>query len=209
MLDLERLGVAGHSIGGAAVFDLAIGNPQVRAGAVLDGLLDHRLARTRAQAGARVRAPFLLFRSRATSAGEIRANLERGYGVRAAEAFPDGAAGLHRMASEQHEAQCLMLAMMAGPRWFLKLQGARHNAFTDLPLLSADPAPFQGDADVAFTRATIGELVSAFFAEQLLKQAGAFGDRLNGLPRGVCTVAAGGTADRCGPPPPPLQTPEG
>ncbi|GAA0330031.1 hypothetical protein GCM10008967_20660 [Bacillus carboniphilus] len=140
-LDLEKIGVIGHSLGGAAIFELARNDSRVKAGIILDGSL-HLLSFAQ-----QVKTPFLLVRQQHASYDEMR------------EVWSEKVAKAYSIGQES------LFHCLTGYKKFVKVQGADHMSFTDIPVLfSQDQESRERGEDL---HQTISELTFFFFNDHL------------------------------------------
>jgi hypothetical protein len=198
-LDMKKIGVMGHSIGGASIFDLANEDEQIKAGIVLDGLLDYSIAVKRREQKRKTNTPFLFFRSNATTYKPIRSNLARVFKGRENQDFEKGEKGIDEMANEMYASQSIMLNMLAGYYKFLKLKGSKHNTFNDLPLLFSKPGALHGGVPIVKAHHIISSICRSFFNEFLLQRKKAFTVQLKNKSElsGLCLLKKSGEIKEC------------
>jgi predicted dienelactone hydrolase len=138
-LDTGSVAVLGHSLGGAAALEVAARNPGVKAVVSLDGAQVGAVRRTLAAGLPRVGQPAMVFRSQYTTADEHRQrmlDLMHNDPEQIAANFENGMDGLEQMVRELHRAfKDMYERVLTGQKLYLKLDGADHNTFTDLPAL--------------------------------------------------------------------------
>ncbi|GMU91008.1 MAG: carboxylic ester hydrolase [Candidatus Hydrogenedentota bacterium] len=141
-LDLARIGVLGHSFGGATSANLCRVDPRFAAGMNLDGYLNE------ANVDLPLQAPFAFFMagSYLMTAEELE---KRGIPRQWAERISKGRASI-RAAIESAQRDTYLLVM----------KGSRHETFTDMPLYSPFAGAFGMGSEVPAERST--ELLCAY-----------------------------------------------
>ncbi|KEO84849.1 hypothetical protein EL26_02240 [Tumebacillus flagellatus] len=151
LFDLERIGLMGHSLGGAGVFGAAQADSQIRAVVLLDASL-HVLP-----SESPISFPVLNVRQEAASLEEM---LQTEMNDKVARAMAEGQQRLHDLAGAD--------------RCFVKIQGADHMTFSTIPAL------FQETEKLTRGQEAIQAVTVAFLEEFAGGRAGRFADFLAG-----------------------------
>lgn len=110
-MDLTKIGVVGHSLGGAAVFELAKIDTRIKAGVIMDGslqLITHEKQLT---------TPFLLMRQENSTYEQMT----QVWNQEVAAAYSEGQQALYDT--------------LGGFKSFIKVNNADHLSFSDIPVL--------------------------------------------------------------------------
>ncbi len=152
-LDVQRIGLIGHSLGGAAVFRSLNNNGLIKAGILADPSL-HLLG----SGISRVTTPVMLMRQH-SSTYEMLIN--------------DGWNEV--MARRTMEGQQYLARVLEGYKSFIKVNGANHITFSDVPI-------HFNEADIAIRHQVINTAIISFFNEFVLEQKGAYTKTIDQLP---------------------------
>lgn len=136
-LDLGKIGVVGHSLGGATVYELAKSDERIKAGIILDGSL-HLLSDTK-----EVSTPFLSVRQEKSSLEQMK------------EIWSDDVAVAYA------KGQKLLYDSLGGFKSFIKIKGSDHMTFTDVPTI------FNPGESIKSTHDVINNITFSFFEEFL------------------------------------------
>ncbi|MDX8362988.1 hypothetical protein [Cytobacillus sp. IB215316] len=139
--DLNRVGVIGHSLGGATIYELANRDVRIKAGIILDGSL-HLISHEK-----KIDKPFMSIRQEKSSYEQMK----QVWSNEIAEAYSNG--------------QQLLYDVLTGDKLFLKIKDSDHMSFTDVPVIFNHNDNL--DESVKVVHDTINELTIAFF-EQFL-----------------------------------------
>ncbi|MGE8204663.1 dienelactone hydrolase family protein [Heyndrickxia sp. NPDC080065] len=138
-VDLHRIGVIGHSLGGATIFELAKNDKRIKAGIILDGSL-HLLSHEKD-----VWTPFLSIRQHQSTYQQMREI----WSEEVAQAYCEG--------------QKLLYDRLTGNKLFVNVTDSDHMSFTDVPFIFSNNA----DKSVERIHHVVNELVVGFFDEFL------------------------------------------
>ena len=153
----DALGIVGHSLGGAVAFEVAKEDKRVRAGVMLDASF-HLLDEER---DAQLSTPFLLMRQQKCTYDELIDEMPE-------EIITSYIEGYERTHDQ-----------LVGDRYTVKVQGADHMTFSDIPL-------HYKELDVSEKHKTICSLSNAFLKEFVQGQASSFQDIFYGKrPSGI------------------------
>lgn len=141
MFDLSQIGVVGHSLGGAAVFELAKMDTRIKAGVIMDGSLQLITHETK------LTTPFLLLRQENSTYEQMK----QVWNQEVAAAYSDGQQSLYDT--------------LAGYKSFIKVNNADHLSFSDIPILFNNEEPEK--PTVENVHQVINQLSIAFFDEFL------------------------------------------
>lgn len=136
LMDMERIGLVGHSLGGAAVFEAVKRKADFRAAILLDPSF-HLL---HLQEGADIATPFLVMRQEKCTHEELKPQFSEVI----LNPFVDGYEGLYYY--------------LSGYKSCLKVEGANHMTFSDVPLLFKE-------GEVSQVQRTISRYVTSFLRE--------------------------------------------
>ncbi|MBB2479373.1 hypothetical protein H5P36_04165 [Bacillus sp. APMAM] len=169
IFDTDKIGMIGHSLGGATVFNLAAIEKRVRCAILLDAslhLLDEKMPNI----------PILNIRQEAASFEE--------YLTAIMEEEDDGASEI--IAKRYIEKQLDMYEHLPASSSFIKVMGAHHLSFSTIGRLISDVSP-----DVTIS---IQELTSAFLEEFLKEERGTYSERINekNRPLNIVEINGGG-----------------
>lgn len=148
-LNLQQVGIAGHSLGGAAVYHVLGRSSAIKAAALLDPSL-HMLGSVSVQ----VTSPVLLMRQNASTYEML---LSSGWS--------------ESLASETIAGQRQLAEVLTGYHCFVRIHGANHLSFSDVPL-------FMSDAGIAKKHELIGTVIADFMKEHVCGAAGQFAKRI-------------------------------
>ncbi|SEO55797.1 hypothetical protein [Paenibacillus sp. OV219] len=148
-LNLQQVGIVGHSLGGAAVYHLLGRSPSVKAGVLLDPSL-HMLG----SVSKLLQIPVLLMRQNASTYEML---LSSGWS--------------ESLASETIAGQRQLADVLIGYQCFVRVHGANHLSFSDVPL-------FMADASIAQKHKLIGTAIADFMMEHVCGAAGQHTNRV-------------------------------
>ncbi|WP_020615519.1 alpha/beta hydrolase family protein [Paenibacillus daejeonensis] len=153
----DDIGIVGHSLGGAAAFEVAKKDKRIRAGVMLDASFHLLNAKKNTKLG----TPFLVMRQEKCTYDELLDELPE-------EIITSYIQGYERTCNQ-----------LVGNRYTVKVQGAHHMTFSDIPL-------HYKELNVSEKHKTICSLLNAFLKEFLQGQASSFQDIFYGKrPNGI------------------------
>jgi len=141
IVNVNEIGIIGHSLGGAAAYEVLKREKKVRASA----LLDPSFHLIRADIEEKVSVPLLVVRQENCSLEE----LENDFSPELLSLFLSGYNALYKSSDINST--------------FIKLQGAHHMTFSDIPL-------HYKEAGIKLKHSTIMKYISAYFEERLMKK---------------------------------------
>ncbi|MFL0269330.1 alpha/beta hydrolase family protein [Candidatus Clostridium radicumherbarum] len=135
-LDLNKIGILGHSLGGAAIFKAALEDTRIKAVVMLDGSLQYFNLTKDILEGKRLNIPFLNFRRGTIDYEEemkkaIEFNAEKMNG----EEFKKRIVMRHQTLLGQIKGQKELYEYLEGYKSFIKLKNSEHLTFTDWPVI--------------------------------------------------------------------------
>lgn len=160
--DLNKIGVVGHSLGGATIFELAKCDERVKAGIILDGSL-HLISDAE-----KVTTPFLSIRQENSSLQQMK----QIWSNEVAEAYGKG--------------QKLLYDSLGGFKSFIKISGSDHMTFTDVPII------FNPEESVKLTHDAINNITLSFFEEFLKGEKSTFSELVNKANQKFCKIDSEG-----------------
>ncbi|RKN85403.1 alpha/beta hydrolase family protein [Paenibacillus ginsengarvi] len=162
-LDTQRIGLIGHSLGGAAVYRVIQRDSRPKAAVLLDPSL-HLFGTDRQP----INTPVLLMRQQSST-----------YELVILDGWKE------RLARETRDGQQFLANVLKGYRSFVKVCGAHHLTFSDVPL-------HLGESDVAVKHQAITEAASSFFEEFVCGQGGRYTEGKNEEFSGICEIGSDG-----------------
>jgi hypothetical protein len=173
-LDLNKIGMMGHSMGGHTLERVAGIDKRIKAGIILDGGIDLKLIKEQINREELIDIPLLLFRNNACTYKLIKENLIDVYKGHIDESFKNGINDIEKMASDFAEAQMLLDKLFRGHKYAFKLDKSKHNTFNDLPLLFKDSTLVHAGMDIEKAHEIISRATVAFLNEYLGGRNGEF-----------------------------------
>lgn len=166
-LDLERIGVIGHSVGGGAILEAAIEEKKIKAGIILDGSLQLLSIKERLEKGGFIEKPFLSFRQHNSTYQLMKENstLSKENAEKISSLIRDGQKQLYEF--------------LNGYKSFIKLKDAKHNTFNDLPVLFKGKSIFHDGMPIERAHKIINLVSIKFFNEFLLNKKREYQDFIN------------------------------
>ncbi|MEK3981785.1 alpha/beta fold hydrolase [Paenibacillus sp. FSL K6-3166] len=145
IFDMDKVGMIGHSIGGATALDLTMEDDRIKAAVLLDASM-HLYIENEVKNNT---VPLLVLRQKA-SALEALSNILQ-----------------EKIAKDFIKGQEKLFRNWNGYKSFLKIRNATHMSFSDMPLFEEDETLYQRTCGI---HNQINELVANFFQEHLLDQ---------------------------------------
>jgi hypothetical protein len=135
-LDLDKLGILGHSIGGVAVFRAAEEDTRIKAIVMLDGSLQIFNLSKKISEGKSLNTPLLNFRRGSIDySNEMKKIIESNADIKDGEEFRKRIIGRHQTLIEQIRGQKELYEYLSGYKSFIKLKNSEHLTFTDWPVI--------------------------------------------------------------------------
>lgn len=137
VLDLDKIGIMGHSLGGAAVFKAAASDTRIKSVVLLDGALQYISLLKEINEGKSLNTPLLNFRK-----GFIDYEEEMKKAIKYFAANCDGETFKKRITMQDEvltrlkEGQKELYDYLAGYKSFIKLKNSEHLTFTDWPVIN-------------------------------------------------------------------------
>jgi hypothetical protein len=147
--DLDKVGIIGHSIGGATALDLTMEDDRIKAAVLLDASM-HLYSENEMKNNT---VPLLVLRQKASALESLSNILQE------------------KLANDFIKGQEKLYRNWNGYKSFLKIRSATHMSFSDMPLFEEDEILYQRTCG---THIQINELVAKFFQEHLLNQGNAY-----------------------------------
>ncbi len=135
-LDLDKIGIMGHSLGAAAVFKAASEDARIKAVVMLDGSLQIINLTKEILEGKKLYTPLLNFRRGSIYYAEEMKNLiETNADKMNGEEFKKKIIMNHQLLIDQTQGQSDLNEYLAGYKSFIKLRNSEHLTFTDWPVI--------------------------------------------------------------------------
>lgn len=147
--DMDKIGIIGHSIGGATAVDLTMEDDRIKAAVLLDASM-HLYFESEVKNNT---VPLLVLRQKASALESLSNILQE------------------KLANDFIKGQEKLYRNWNGYKSFLKIRSATHMSFSDMPLFEEDEILYQRTCG---THNQINELVAKFFQEHLLDQGNAY-----------------------------------
>lgn len=147
--DMDKIGIIGHSIGGATALDLTMEDDRIKAAVLLDASM-HLYIENEVKNNT---VPILVLRQKASTLDSLRNILQ------------------FEIANDFIRGQEKLFRNWNGYKSFLKIRSATHMSFSDMPLFEEDEILYQRTCGI---HNQINELVAKFFQEHLLDQGNAY-----------------------------------
>jgi len=187
-LDLDKVGIIGHSLGGSAIFKAAKEDTRIKAVVMLDGSLQHFDLAKDIEEGKRMTTPFLNFRR-----GSIDYYEEMKKAIEFNESRTDGEEFKKRIVRRsktligQIEGQKQLYEYLSGYKSFIKLNHSEHLTFTDWPVIYNQE--FENNTlSIKEAHEIISEITARFFKEFLCGMRGSYHEFINS---GTCPLICG------------------
>lgn len=178
-LDLNKIGIMGHSLGGAAVLNVASEDTRIKAVIMFDGSLQYFNLTKDISEGKRLNTPFLNFRRGTIDYMEemikaIELNMVNTEG----EEFKKRIIMRHQTLIGQINGQEELYEYLAGYKSFIKLKDSEHLTFTDWPVIYNQEME-NDKLSIKKAREIISEITTRFFNEFLCGLEGNYRDFIN------------------------------
>lgn len=135
-IDLNKIGIMGHSIGGAAIFKAASEDTRIKAVVMLDGSLQFFNLTKDILEGKRLKTPFLNFRRGTIDyEEEMKKAIEFNADKMNGEDFKKRIVMRHQTLLGQIRGQKELYEYLEGYKSFIKLKNSEHLTFTDWPVI--------------------------------------------------------------------------
>jgi hypothetical protein len=135
-LDLNKLGVIGHSMGGAAVFKVAATDPRIKAVVLLDAALHYVNLEKEINEGILLNTPLLNFRKGSIDYEEgMKKAIKHFAAISDGETFKRRIILQDQVLTRQRKGQKELYEYLSGYKSFIKLKDSEHLTFTDLPVI--------------------------------------------------------------------------
>lgn len=166
-LDLDKLGILGHSIGGAAVFRAAEEDIRIKAIVMLDGSLQIFNLSKKISEGKSLNTPLLNFRRGSIDySNEMKKIIESNADIKDGEEFRKRIIGRHQTLIEQIRGQKELYEYLSGYKSFIKLKNSEHLTFTDWPVIF-NREFVNGVLNIKEAHEIISDITTRFFNEFL------------------------------------------
>jgi dienelactone hydrolase len=165
--DMYKIGMIGHSIGGATALDLTMEDDRIKALVLLDASM-HLYIENEEKHNT---VPILLLRQKAATLEDLSNILQE------------------KIADDFIKGQEKLFRNWNGYRSFLKIRSATHMSFSDMLLFEEDEALYQR---TCVTHHQINELVTKFFQEHLLEQGEAYSTFISHNHSDFCMINGSG-----------------
>ncbi|WP_340008051.1 hypothetical protein MHH52_09065 [Paenibacillus sp. FSL K6-0276] len=165
--DMDKVGIIGHSIGGATALDLTMEDDRIKAAVLLDASM-HLYIENEVKNNT---VPILVLRQKASALESLRNILQK------------------KIANDFIKGQEKLFWNWNGYKSFLKIRNATHMSFSDMPLFEEDETLYQRTCG---THNQINELVTKFFQEHLLDQGNAYSTLISHNHSDFCVINGSG-----------------
>lgn len=178
-LDLSKIGIMGHSLGGAAVFNAALEDTRIKAVIMLDGSLQYFNLGKDISAGKRLNTPLLNFRRGTIDyAEEMKKAIELNMISTDDEEFKKRIVMRHQTLIGQIKGQEELWKYLTGYKSFIKLENSEHLTFTDWPVIYNQEME-NGKLPVKKAHEIISQITTRFYNEFLCGIEGDYRDFVN------------------------------
>lgn len=190
-LDLDKVGIIGHSLGGAAIFKAASEDRRIKAAIMLDGSLQYFNLEKDISEGKRLYTPLLNFRRGTIDYGEeMKKTIEFSADKTDGEEFKKIIISRHQVLLKQIDEQKYLYEYLAGYKSFIKLKHSEHLTFTDWPVIYNQEME-NGILPVKEAHKIISEITVKFYNEFLLGIKGDYTSFINSCPQ-ICIIDKNG-----------------
>ncbi|HBS45004.1 MAG TPA: hypothetical protein DEA91_12065 [Paenibacillus sp.] len=165
--DMDKVGIIGHSIGGATALDLTMEDDRIKAAVLLDASM-HLYIENEVNKNS---VPLLVLRQNASALESLSIILQE------------------KIANDFIKGQEKLFRNWKGYKCFLKIRGATHMSFSDMPLFEEDEALNHRTCGI---HNQINELVAKFFQEHLLDQGDAYSTFISHNQSDFCVINGSG-----------------
>ena len=166
-LDLNRIGIMGHSLGGAAVFNAASEDKRIKAVIMLDGSLQYFNLAKDISEGKSLNTPFLNFRRGTIDyADEMKKAIEFNMVNTEGDEFKKRIVMRHQTLIGQIKGQEELYNYLKGYKSFIKLKYSEHLTFTDWPVIYNQEME-NGKLPIKRAHEIISEITTRFYNEFL------------------------------------------
>jgi hypothetical protein len=173
-LDLDKIGIMGHSLGGAAIFKAAAEDTRIKAVVMLDGSLQIFNLTNDLSVGERLSTPFLNFRRGSIDyTGEMNKCIEANTSKSDGEEFKKRIIERHQSLTAQINGQRQLYEYLTGYKSFIKLKNSEHLTFTDFPTIY-NLEFVNKTLPIKEAHKIIGEITYRFFDEFLCGKEGRY-----------------------------------
>lgn len=173
-LDLNKVGIMGHSLGGAAVFKAASEDTRIKAIIMLDGSLQFVNLTKEILEGKRLHTPLLNFRRGFTDySEEMKKAIEFNADKMNGEDFKKRIIMRHQVLIGQIERQKELYEYLTGYKSFIKLKNSEHLTFTDWPVIRNQEL-VSGILPIKEAHEIISEITVRFYNEFLCGMEGEY-----------------------------------
>ncbi|MBL4938590.1 hypothetical protein JK636_23070 [Clostridium sp. YIM B02515] len=175
-LDLDKIGIIGHSLGGSAVFNAAKEDIRIKAVVMLDGSLQHFDLVKDIEEGKRMTTPFLNFRRGSIDYNEeMKKTIEFNESRTDGEEFKKRIIGRNKTLIGQIEGQKQLYEYLSDYKSFIKLKHSEHLTFTDWPVIYNQE--FENNIlSIKEAHVIISEITVRFFKEFLCGMRGSYNE---------------------------------
>lgn len=167
IFDMDKVGIIGHSIGGATALDLTMEDERIKAAVLLDASM-HLYIENEVRNNT---VPLLVLRQKASTLEALSNILQE------------------KIAKDFIQGQEKLFQNWNGYKSFLKIRNATHMSFSDLPLFEEDETLYQRTCGI---HNQINELVAHFFQEHLLNQGNAYSTLISHNYSDFCMINGSG-----------------
>jgi predicted dienelactone hydrolase len=167
IFDMDKVGIIGHSIGGATALDLTMEDHRIKAAVLLDASM-HLYIENEEKHNT---VPILLLRQKAAALEALSNILQE------------------TIAKDFIKGQEKLFRNWNGYKSFLRIESATHMSFSDMPLFEEDETLHQR---TCVTHHQINELVTKFFQEHLLDQGKAYSTFISHNHSDFCMINGSG-----------------
>lgn len=167
LFDMNKIGIIGHSIGGATALDLTMEDDRIKAAILLDASM-HLYIENEEKNNT---VPLLVLRQKASTLESLSNILQE------------------KLANDFIKGQEALFQNWNGYKSFLKIRNATHMSFSDLPLFEEGETLKQRTCEM---HTCLNELISKFLLEHLLDQGQGYSALISSVHKDFCEIHGSG-----------------
>ncbi|OMD94472.1 hypothetical protein BSK67_13375 [Paenibacillus odorifer] len=167
LFDMNKIGIIGHSIGGATALDLTMEDDRIKAAILLDASM-HLYIENEEKNNT---VPLLVLRQKASTLKSLSNILQE------------------KLANDFIKGQEALFQNWKGHKSFLKIRKATHMSFSDLPLYEEGETLKQRTCEI---HTCLNELISKFLLEHLLDQGQGYSALISRVHKDFCEIHGSG-----------------
>ncbi|WBW96414.1 alpha/beta hydrolase family protein [Oceanirhabdus sp. W0125-5] len=174
LIDLNRIGAIGHSIGGATQFEVCNADNRIKALVMLDGSMQYLDLSEEIKSGKKLNTPLLNFRKGYIKYEErMKRSIELYKNELNEELFKKRIVGEHEVTIQQERGQAQLRKYVGNNKSFIKLKNSEHMTFTDWYIIK-NQLEEENMIPVIKAHKIINEVVIEFFNQYLCGKDGEY-----------------------------------